>query len=49
MKNSVGEDVREDVVIDPAEQHELDNSRGTANFCLKWDRSAKHQVGGAAA
>jgi hypothetical protein len=49
VKNSVGEDVREDVVIDPAEQHELDNSRGTANFCLKWDRSAKHQVGGAAA
>jgi hypothetical protein len=40
----VGEDVREDVVIDPAEQHELDNSRGTANFCLKWDRSAKHQA-----
>ncbi|EFN57803.1 hypothetical protein CHLNCDRAFT_143180 [Chlorella variabilis] len=44
VKNSVGEDVREGVVIDPGEQHDLDNSRGTANFCLKWDRSAKHQA-----
>lgn len=44
VKNSVGEDVREGVVVDPAEQHDLDGSRGTANFALKWDRSAKHQV-----
>lgn len=28
VKNSVGEDVREDVVIDPAEQHDLDNRWG---------------------
>lgn len=47
VKNSVGEDVREGVVIDPGEKHDLDNSRGTANFRLKWDRSAKHQVGAA--
>lgn len=45
VKNSVGEDVREGVVVDLAEQHDLDGSRGTANFVLKWDRSAKHQVG----
>ncbi|PSC76257.1 DUF866 domain-containing [Micractinium conductrix] len=44
VKNSQGEDVREGVVVDPAEQHDLDNSRGTANFCLKWDRSARHQA-----
>lgn len=44
LKNSVGEDVRENVVVDPGEQHDLDNSRGTANFRLKWDRSSKHQA-----
>ena len=45
VKNSVGDDVREGVIVDPTETHELDNSRGTANFCLKWDRAARHQVG----
>ena len=45
VKNSVGDDVREGVIVDPTETHELDNSRGTAHFCLKWDRAARHQVG----
>lgn len=44
VKNSVGDDVREGVVIDPGEQHDLDNSRGTANFALKWDRGNRHQA-----
>ena len=47
VKNSQGEDVREDVMIDPEEQHDLDNSRGTCNFCLKWDKGARHQVSAA--
>ena len=45
VKNSQGEDVREDVMVDPEEQHDLDNSRGTCHFCLKWDKGARHQVG----
>ena len=46
LKNSAGEDVRRDVIVDPSETHELDGSRGTAHFCLKWDKQARHQVGG---
>lgn len=32
------------MVIDPGQQHDLDGSRGTANFCMKWDRGARHQA-----
>ena len=36
VKNSTGEDVREGVRISADEVQELKDSRGTANFTLKW-------------
>ncbi len=43
LKNSVGDDVRENVFVCADEQHELTGSRGTANFTLKWEKDSKKE------
>ncbi|PRW59434.1 DUF866 domain-containing [Chlorella sorokiniana] len=44
IKDATSDYTREDVVIDPAEVHDLEGSRGTANFRIKFDKSSKHQA-----
>lgn len=44
VKNSSGEDVRENVTVSSQEEVDLSGSRGTAHFALKWARDAKHQA-----
>lgn len=44
VKNSAGEDVRENVTVSSREEVDLTGSRGTAHFALKWARDAKHQA-----
>ena len=41
VKNSTGDDVREGVRVTSAHTEELKDSRGTANFALKWVRDAR--------
>ena len=41
---SEGGEVREGVTVDPAEEIELDGSRGVANFIMKWSKQDKHQA-----
>ncbi|CAG9467190.1 unnamed protein product [Pedinophyceae sp. YPF-701] len=43
IKNPLGEDVRKEVWVSAAEEHDLDGSRGTANFVMKWDKASKKQ------
>ena len=45
VKNSAGEDTRENVYVSSAEEHEIAGSRGTAHFVnLRWDRSQRNQA-----
>ena len=44
MKNSAGEDVRENVTVSSREEVELSGSRGTAHFAMKWARDARQQA-----
>jgi Eukaryotic protein of unknown function (DUF866) len=44
VKNSQGEDVRENVYVTSTEEHELAGSKGTANFVLKWAKDSRHQA-----
>lgn len=41
VKNSAGEDAREGVRVTSLNVEELKDSRGTANFALKWVKDAK--------
>ena len=42
IKESAGATEREDVRVSAAEVADIPGSRGTANFCIKWERDAKH-------
>ena len=41
MKNSAGENAREGVRVTAAHLEELKDSRGTANFALKWEKDSR--------
>ncbi|KAK9812865.1 hypothetical protein WJX72_004876 [[Myrmecia] bisecta] len=42
VQESAGAEVREGVTVTAANEEEIPNSRGTANFCMKWSRDSKH-------
>lgn len=42
VKDSQGEEVRERVYVTAAEEHDIPNSKGTANFIMKWAKDSKH-------
>lgn len=44
MKNSSGEDTRENVTVSSTEDVDLAGSRGTAHFAIKWARDARNQA-----
>lgn len=44
IKNSVGEDVRENVFVSADEEYELTGSRGTAHFTVKWEKDSKKEA-----
>lgn len=44
VKNSVGEDVRENVFVCADEEYELTGSRGTAHFTVKWEKDSKKEA-----
>lgn len=44
VKNSSGEDTRENVTVSSTEEVDLAGSRGTAHFAIKWVRDARSQA-----
>lgn len=42
VKESSGAETRENVQVTAAEVHDIPNSRGQANFLLKWSKDARH-------
>ncbi len=44
VKNSSGEDTRENVTVSSTEDVDLAGSRGTAHFAMKWARDARNQA-----
>merc|ERR1711934_463972 len=41
VKNSQGEEFRTEVMVDPTNEEDLEGSKGTCNFQLKWEGSRK--------
>mmetsp|Transcript_123372 Transcript_123372/g.226346 ORF Transcript_123372/g.226346 Transcript_123372/m.226346 type:complete len:172 (-) Transcript_123372:71-586(-) len=37
VKNAAGEETREGVTVDPQEEFDMPNSKGTCNFLIKWE------------
>lgn len=42
IKESAGAAEREDVRVSTLEVADIPGSRGSANFCIKWERDSKH-------
>ncbi len=41
VKDSTGDDIRENVRVNDSEEQDIPNSRGTAHFALKWARDSR--------
>ena len=41
VKDSSGDDVRNNVRVNDSEEHDIPNSRGTAHFALKWAKDSR--------
>ncbi|KAK9838391.1 hypothetical protein WJX84_009249 [Apatococcus fuscideae] len=41
VKDSTGDDVRENVRVNDSEEQDIPNSRGTAHFALKWAKDSR--------